>query len=83
MLITSLTVMLMVLYTLIAGFALFMTYDERKRTGRVSAFYTVLSVLACLVWPLTVVVVAVTALALQRRSSTPVATAPAKAQTAS
>ncbi len=80
MLITSLTIMLLVLYTLIAGFALFMTYDERKRTGKVGIFFTVLSVIACLLWPLTVVIVAVTALALQRRSSTPVA---AKAQTAS
>ncbi len=79
MLITSLTIMLLVLYTLIAGFALFMTYDERQRRGNVSAFFTALSTIACLAWPVTVVVVAIAALALQRRSSTPVIV---KAQTA-
>lgn len=79
MLITSLTVMMMVLYTLIAGFALFMTYEERSRSGKTSPFYTALSVLACAVWPVTVVVVAITALALQRRATPAPA---AEAQTA-
>lgn len=82
MLITSLTVMILMLYTLIAGFALFMTYHERKSTGNTSVFYTVLSSVACLAWPVTVVVVALTALALQRRASPPVRAA-AEVSTAS
>lgn len=83
MLMISLTVMLSVLYMLIAGFALFMTYSERSRAGSVSAFYTVLSVIACLVWPVTVVVVALVAVAMQQRPTGAPALATAnKTQTA-
>ena len=74
MLLTSLTIAVAVLYALIAGFALFMTYDERKRAGTITPFYTALSVVACLAWPVTVVVVAVTALVLQRRPAPAAAT---------
>lgn len=83
MLMISLTVMLSVLYMLIAGFALFMTYTERSRTGSVSSFYTALSVVACLVWPVTVMVVALVAVAMQQRTANgPALAAANKAQAA-
>lgn len=80
MLMTSLTVVLLVLYALVAGFALFMSYDERSRAGSISPFYTALSTLACLFWPITAVGVAV---AMQRSQTPSAQTQPAKAQTAS
>ncbi len=80
MLITSLIVLGAVLYTLIAIFALLMTYAERARSGARHPFFVLLSTLACAAWPVTVVVVALTAVAMQRR---PVAAPiPTKAQTA-
>lgn len=75
MLVYGLAVMLVALYTLIAGFALFMTYDERRKTDTKSPLWTALSVVACVFWPVTVVAVAVVAVAMQRKT-------PVKATTA-
>lgn len=80
MLITGLIVIGAVFYTLIAGFALFMTYAERSRAGSIHPLYTALSVVACAAWPVTVILTAIAAVAMQRRPMP--ATAPAKAQTA-
>lgn len=68
MLVYGFAVMLVALYTLIAGFALFMTYDERRKTDNNSPLWTALSVVACVFWPVTVVAVAVVALAMQRKT---------------
>ena len=70
MLLSGLTVVLALLYTLIAGFALVMTFAERARTGQKNPFYTALSVLACAAWPVTLMIVAITA-QLYPRPATP------------
>lgn len=68
MLVYGFAVMLVALYTLIAGFALFMSYDERRKTNNKNPLWTALSVVACVVWPVTVVVVAIVAVAMQRKT---------------
>jgi hypothetical protein len=45
-----------IMYLLVAGFALLMTYDERQRMGMNGNTLKILSFLACLFWPATVLV---------------------------
>ena len=45
---------LLTLYFLVAGFALFMTYDELCKTRNDNALCSVVSFFACLFWPVTV-----------------------------
>lgn len=71
MLITGLAVVVLTLYMLIAGFALLMTYDERCKTDNQNPVFKALSVVACVLWPLTVVTVATVAVALQRKTPAP------------
>lgn len=70
MLVYGFAAMLVALYALIAGFALFMTYDEWCKTNERKPMWTALSVVACVVWPLTVLVAAVAAVTMQRKSPT-------------
>jgi uncharacterized protein involved in cysteine biosynthesis len=50
---------IMTIYTLIASFALQMTYSEQCATNNTSTICNVLSVIACVFWPLTMLTVAV------------------------
>lgn len=43
------------LYVLTAGGAMWMTISERRLTGMTSLFHGILAMLACAVWPLTLV----------------------------
>lgn len=59
MLIYAFVATLLILYTLIAAFALQMTYYEQCKTNNQSIFYCVLSFIACVLWPITLLTVAV------------------------
>lgn len=57
---TSILIMaILTVYALIAAFALQMTYCEQCETNNNSAICKVLSFLACVFWPVTVLTVAV------------------------
>lgn len=57
----SVTVLLITSYLIIALFAIFMTSIERKQTGNRGFVLTMLGFLACVVWPITFVTVAIAA----------------------
>ena len=67
MVMSGLVFTLMALYTLIALFALFMTYLEQRQTQNTNIFLNALSFLACLFWPLTLFIVALTMMMMRRR----------------
>jgi len=58
---------LLTLYLLVAGFALFMTYDEQRKTKNDNPLFIAASFLACLFWPVTVLSVVI---AIQWRTAT-------------
>jgi len=62
------TAIAIVLYALIAVFALFMTHQEQRQTQNTSLFWGSLSVLACLFWPVVVMAVAIT-VSIQHKAS--------------
>lgn len=65
MLIYAFVTTAMTLYLLVAMFALYMTYDEQCKAGNNNPLCGILSFLACLFWPVTVLTVAV---AVQRKT---------------
>ncbi len=46
-------------YLLIALFACLMTYDEQQKSGKLGIMPGTIGYLACLLWPLTIIIVAV------------------------
>lgn len=50
-----------VLYLIVAGFAVLMTYLEQVRTRNRDVLFNMLGFLACLLWPLTLVAVTIAA----------------------
>jgi hypothetical protein len=65
MFITGFVVILLAFYLLIAIFALTMTYLERRQASNTNPFLTALSFLACLFWPVTVMLAVIV---LQRKT---------------
>lgn len=55
------TVLFIASYLIIASFALFMTFEEQKQTGDRSLLLKMLGFLACMLWPITFLTVAVAA----------------------
>lgn len=50
---------LLAFYLLIAGFALYMTYDEQIKTHNSNLFLKLVSFVACVAWPVTLLIVVV------------------------
>jgi hypothetical protein len=48
-------------YVAICGFSVAMTWLERRRTGQDNPAFALLGLLACLLWPLTVLAILLTA----------------------
>jgi heme/copper-type cytochrome/quinol oxidase subunit 2 len=66
MLMTVLIAVFLTVYLLVAGFALYMTYDEHRKAHNTNPLCHAVSILACLFWPITVLAVAV---AMQRKTA--------------
>ncbi|PHR52961.1 MAG: hypothetical protein COA47_17355 [Robiginitomaculum sp.] len=52
---------LILVYAVIAGFALFMTFSEKAKSGSRGLRWAPISLFACLIWPITIVAVIVAA----------------------
>ena len=52
-----LTLLALTIYTFIAVFSVYMTFQERRRTGSDGVTYTIGGYLLCLIWPLTILAV--------------------------
>ncbi len=55
------TILLSVIYMSMATFTVAMTLTEHRKNGSKSIFFTSLGLLACAVWPITFIVVAIAA----------------------
>lgn len=52
-----LTLLALTIYTFIAVFSFYMTFQERRRTGSDGVAYTLGGYMLCLIWPLTILAV--------------------------
>ena len=64
------TVIFTMLYLFVASIAVTLTYVEQRNTGHRSMIFTALGFMACAVWPLTLLIVA---LAVTVRPTQPIA----------
>ncbi|WP_103336497.1 hypothetical protein [Pseudotabrizicola formosa] len=52
-----LALLALALYTVIAVFSVYMTFQERRRAGSAGVVYTLGGYVLCLIWPLTVLAI--------------------------
>ena len=61
MLMDAAIAILLIVYLMIAAFALYMTYDEQCKSNNNNPFYNIMSFFACMLWPVTLLTVTVAA----------------------
>ena len=67
MLMYAFAAILLTIYLLTAGFALYMTYDEQRKTHSSNPLLNLVSFVACIAWPVSLVIVALTVLTTPKK----------------
>ena len=69
MLLYAAATIVLALYVIVTGIALFLTYDEQCKTGNDSILCNTVSFIACLLWPVTLLFVAISMQFRRNRAS--------------